>query len=84
MRPTLYGDEYGLVDIAYLVYAFPLNPWPEPLTEPQEWSIALLLHVGTKARRAMLTYPTRAHRDQAFEAICTLATAVASQETDHA
>jgi hypothetical protein len=77
MRSTLYVDDYGLVDTAYLVHAFPLNPCPAHETDPEEWLIALLLHVGTKVRRATLVYPTRALRDQAFETLCRVATASA-------
>ena len=81
---TLYVDEYGLVDVTYLVHAFPFQP---PLCadheeEPPVWLIGLIFHIGTKAQRSTLSYPTRAHRDQAFEALCAAAQAVASAAGD--
>ena len=76
MRSPLYVDEYGLVDTSYLVHASPFNPCGEDDCEPQSWFIGLLFHVGTKAHHATLVYPTRAHRNQAFETLCAHATAV--------
>lgn len=69
MSPTMYVDDYALLDVSYLVHAFPLNPCAEHPTDPEEWLIACLLHVGKKAHRCTLSYPTRALRDEAFEAI---------------
>jgi hypothetical protein len=37
MRSTLYVDDYGLIDTAYVVHAFPLNPYEEHPTDSQEW-----------------------------------------------
>ena len=82
MPSPIYTDEYGLVDVTYLVHAFPFQPCAEHEEEPQVWLIGLIFHIGRKAHRATLTYPTRAHRDQAFEALCTHATAVASPAGD--
>ena len=76
---TLYVDEYGLVDVTYLVHAFPFNACPEHDEEPQAWHIGLIFHIGTKAPHSTLTYPTRAHRDQALEALCALAVSAAAE-----
>ena len=82
MHSPLYVDEYGLVNVTYLVHASPFNPCGEHDCEPQSWFIGLLFHVGTKSRHATLVYPTRAHRDQAFEALCATAQAVQSAVGD--
>ena len=79
MHSTFYADEYGLVDVTYLVHAFPFNPCAEHEEDAHVWCIGLLFHIGTKAQRSTLTYPTRAHRDQALEALCAHATAVAAE-----
>ena len=65
----LYIDEYAILDVSYIIHAFPLNPCVEHPADPEEWLIAVLLHVGKKAHRATLSYPTRQLRDEAFEAI---------------
>jgi hypothetical protein len=69
MFSTMYVDDYTVLDVSYLIHAFPLNPCAEHPTDPEEWLIAALLHVGKKAHRATLSYPTRQLRDKAFEAI---------------
>ena len=65
-----YIDEYVILDLTYVVHAFPLNPSAEHVTDPEEWLICVLLHVGKKAYRETLGYPTRVLRDDAFAAIC--------------
>ena len=42
MRSTLYIDEYGLVNVTYLIHASPFNPCGEDDCEPQSWFIGLL------------------------------------------
>ena len=65
----LYVDEYAILDVSDLVHVFPLNPCGEHPTDPEEWLIAVLLHVGKKAHQVTLSYPTRQLRDEAFETI---------------
>ena len=69
MFPTMYVDEYAILDVSYLVHAFPLNPCAEHPGDPEAWLIAGLLHVGKKAHQVTLSYPTRQLRDAAFETI---------------
>ena len=82
MRSNLYIDEYSLIDVTYLVHAFPFSPGDEHEDAPQQWSIGLLFHVGTKAQHSALVYPTREHRDKAFEALCAMAAAAHSVQED--
>lgn len=69
MSPWIFVDDYNIVDLSYLVQAFPLNPCAAHPTDPEEWLIAVLLHVGKAKHCTTMSYPTRALRDDAFEAI---------------
>ena len=66
----IYIDDYTMVDCYYLVHATPVDPCPEhPAVDG--WRIGLVLtgH-GTQALHvSAASYPTRALRDAAFEAL---------------
>jgi hypothetical protein len=83
MRSYLYVDEYGLVDTSCLVHAIPVDHSPDESDDAQEWHIVMILSVGDTAVPALMKYPTRGLRDQAFEALCAIAIAVA-EATHHA
>ena len=70
MSPWLYVDAYNILDLSYVVYAFPLNPCEADPDTPEEWLIAVLLHVGKKGHQGTMSYPTRQVRDEAFETLC--------------
>ena len=69
----IYVDHYGIVDLEILVHAVPLDPCTDADHghETPGWRIGLVLYGGTTHVSA-LTYPTRAFRDTAFEAMCAL------------
>ena len=71
-------DDYAILDCFYIVHAVPINPCAEH--DQDEYLIGLLLHVGSQAFQVAQMYPTRALRDQAFEAIQARVRAVAMDE----
>lgn len=66
---ALYADEYNLVDTTYIVHATRYDP---PESTPPVYAIALRLHVGVKAPRCWLEYPSPEARDTAFGTLIAL------------
>jgi hypothetical protein len=65
----LFIDEYSIIHTEYIVQALPVNLVGETETDEDVYVIALILHVGKKAFRSTLEYPSRRHRDAAFEGL---------------
>ena len=84
MSRTMFIDDYACIDVAYLVYLTKVDPCEDP--EDHEYLLAGVLHVAHHAMPVHVLYPTRGHRDAAFEAIVALvkreqARAVLEEET---
>ena len=76
---TVYADDYGIIDCQYIVHACMVDPEPEH--GHSDWLIGLLLHVGQNAHHCALTYPNRALRDGAMEAIVGLVKRYAARQS---
>lgn len=75
---TMYMDEHGMLDTAYLLHARPGDPNQD--TPGAEYSIDVLLGFGERTKRCYLTYPSRPLRDTAFERLCALVRAARGEE----
>ena len=60
-------DDYGAVDVAYVVHAAPVDPCPEHPVE--RYAIGLILHVTVQSYMCAIYYPTRQLRDASFEGL---------------
>jgi len=70
LSETLYVDDYGMVDVAYVVHACLIDP--EPDDDKPLWRIGLTLHVGQQCQPCCLEYPKQGFRDAAYEALVAL------------
>lgn len=77
----MYVDDYVILDTAYIIHAFPINPCPDH-PEDSDFLIGVLLGIGKRAERCALAYPTRQLRDDAFEQLCALVVAAHGEEED--
>jgi hypothetical protein len=70
---SMFCDDYGMVNVHYLVYASTLDlPAEDRLGEAPAYLITLMLHVGHMGHACAIHYPQRHLRDTAFEALVAL------------
>lgn len=69
---SMYIDDYGIVDVSYIVHACMVDPCEEHDHEKREYLIGLVLHVGHVGHVCSIAYPQRHLRDAAFEQLIAL------------
>ena len=80
---SFFIDEYAIVDVDYIVTAFPVNlETTGEFAEENPFIIALILNIGEEGFRTAMEYPSRLRRDVAFEALTELLKRVGREPAD--
>jgi hypothetical protein len=69
---SMYADDYGLVDIHYIVHACMVDLGADHPGEKPEYLIGFVLHVGHQGYHTSISSPQRSLPDRAFEELVAL------------